>query len=104
MFDAIYDTQYSLGHSKSSVTWREVNLHVYNITIQHVNAFISVCPVCIHARPQIPKSWGGRCPVHSGEFCDHMQIDSLAQCLWFKYCMLCIFSKNCWDESLTLYL
>jgi hypothetical protein len=53
-----YDAHYSLGHLKSSVTWREVNHHVYNITIQHVNACISVCPVCIHAHPQIPKSKG----------------------------------------------
>ena len=75
MFDAIYDAHYSLGHLKSSVTWREVNHHVYNITIQHVNAFISVCPVCIHAHPQIPKSKGARCPIHSGEFRDRMQID-----------------------------
>ena len=45
-FDAIYDAPYySLGHLKSSVTWREVKLHVYNITTQHMNVFISVCPV-----------------------------------------------------------
>jgi hypothetical protein len=76
MFDAIYDAHYSsLGHLKSSVTWREVNRHVYNITKQHVNEFITVCPVCIHAHPQIPKSKGARCPIHSGEFCDRMQID-----------------------------
>ena len=75
IFDAIYDAHYSLGHLKSSVKWREVNCHVYNIRIQHVNAFISVCPVCIHAHPQIPKSKGARCPIHSGEFRDCMQID-----------------------------
>ena len=81
MFDAIYDdAHYSLGHLKSSVTWREVNHHVYNITIQHVNAFISVCPVCIHVHPQIPKSKGAQCPIHSGEFCDCMQIDLIDYC------------------------
>mgnify|MGYP007100211712 FL=1 len=40
-----------------------------------MNAFICVCPVCIHAHPQIPKSRGAQCPIHSGEFRDRMQID-----------------------------
>ena len=75
MFDAIYDAHYSLGHLKSSVTWREVSRHVYNITIQHVNEFISVCPVGIHVHPQIPKSKGARCLIHSAEIHDRMQID-----------------------------
>ena len=42
---------------------------------QHVNEFISVCSVCIHAHPQIPKCKGARCPIHSVEFHDRMQID-----------------------------
>ena len=72
MFDAILDdAHYSLGHLKSSVIWREMKRDGYNITIKHVNAFIIVCPVCIHAHPQIPKSKGERwCPIHAGEFRD----------------------------------
>jgi hypothetical protein len=35
-----------------------------------------MCPRCIHAHLQIPKSKGGaQCPIHSGEFRDRMQID-----------------------------
>ena len=35
-----------------------------------------MCPGCIHAHLQIPKSKGGaQCPIHSGEFRDRMQID-----------------------------
>ena len=40
-----------------------------------------MCPVCIHAHPQIPKSKGARCPIHdSGEFRDCMQIDLIDYC------------------------
>ena len=45
-----------------------------------MNAFISVCPVCIHAHPKIPKSKGARCPIHSGKFRDRMQIDLIDYC------------------------
>ena len=45
-----------------------------------MNAFISVCPVCIHVHPQIPKSKGAQCPIHSGEFHDCMQIKLIDYC------------------------
>jgi hypothetical protein len=50
MFDDIYDDAHvSLGHLKSSVTWREVNHHVYNITIQHAHDCIYQCVSCVYS-------------------------------------------------------
>ena len=74
-FDAIDSAHESVGHFKSSITWKNVKEKYSNITFQLVKLFIDLCPVCATQNPTIKPSKGARKPIYSNKYQDCFQID-----------------------------
>jgi hypothetical protein len=76
IFDAIYDVHNNqLSHLKSAATHKNIQDRYCNITLQHCNQFIRLCPTCNKQQPSLKARKGAEQPIMSHRFRDRFQVD-----------------------------